>query len=179
MPNPKFTFTGAGEKDMTRVLLTAYRRAYTQSVEYLFSKVFEYAPIGKTKSGTVNLRNALKWDFDWEKNEAYIGVPLGSEMEKIAFYTEMGTGERGAAGWSVWFDEKKPQFTIPIVPIKAKAMHFVNTRGQDVFMKKSKGQAPQAWMRRAFYDHRNDIDRIWKKEFSDTNIRNLLKMESI
>ena len=93
------TFEGVSEKNMTKVFTLAYRRAFTKSVEYLFSKVFEYAPVGKTKSGVVNLRNALKWDFDWKKNEGFIGVPKGSEMEKIAFYTEMGTGERGLRGW--------------------------------------------------------------------------------
>ena len=173
------TFEGVSEKNMTKVFTLAYRRAFTKSVEYLFSKVFEYAPVGKTKSGVVNLRIALKWDFDWKKNEGFIGVPKGSEMEKIAFYTEIGTGERGLRGWQVWFDEKKPQFTVPIVPLKAKAMHFVNERGEDVFLKKSKGQRPQAWMRRAFYDHRNDVTTIWKKEFSDSNMKKLLKLEKI
>ena len=58
-------------------------------------------------------------------------------------------------------------------------MHFVNERGEDVFLKKSKGQRPQAWMRRAFYDHRNDVTTIWKKEFSDSNMKKLLKLEKI
>ena len=173
---PGITVKGAYNKSMTEVFMRAYRTAFTKSTEYLFSKVFEYAPVGKTKSGLVNLRNALQWDFDWEKNEAYIGVPKGSEMEMIAFYTEMGTGERGQKGWTQFFDEKKPIFTVPILPIKAKALHFVNANGQDVFMKTSKGQKPQSWMRKSFYDNQRNVTKIWKKEFSDRNMRELIKM---
>jgi len=179
MPDTKIEFTGKGDLNIRRAFMLAYKRAFTKSTEYLFSKVFEYAPIGKTSRGSVNLRNALKWDFDWKTNEAFIGVPKGSEMEDIAFYTEMGTGERGQKGWRVWFDEKKPQFTVPIVPIKAKALHFVTESGKDIFMKTSKGQAPQSWMRRAFYDHQKDVEKIWKKEFSDSNIKALMHIEKI
>ena len=173
------TVKGFMEKNMSDVFMRAYRTAFTKSTEYLFTKVFEAAPVGKTKSGMVNLRNALKWDFDWEKMEAFIGVPKGGEMEDIAFYTEMGTGERGQKGWTQWFDEKKPQFTVPIVPIKAKALHFVNAAGQDVFMKQSKGQPPQSWMRKTFYDEQRIVERIWIKEFSDTNIKRMLKLEKV
>jgi len=83
----KFSFEGKGEKHITRVFRMACIISFTKSTEYLFSKVFEYAPVGKTKSGLVNLRNALKWDFDWDKMEGHIGVPKDSEMEAIAFYT--------------------------------------------------------------------------------------------
>lgn len=171
--------TGKADNHMELVFLKAYKTAFVRSVEFLFTKVFENAPVSKTKSGTVNLRNALKWDFDFENNTAHIGVPKGSEMEMVAFYTEMGTGERGQKGWTQFFDEKKPQFTIPIVPINAKALHFVNERGEDVFMKESKGQPPQSWMRRAFYDNQYNIEKIWKREFSDSNIKALLKQETI
>lgn len=175
----KITFEGVSEKHMARVFSVAYRRAFTKTTEHLFSKVFEYAPVGKTKSGLVNLRNALEWDFDWRANSAFIGIPKGSEMEDVAFYTEMGTGQRGSEGWQVFFDEKKPNFTIPILPIKAKALHFVNEKGEDVFMKQSKGQRPQSWMRRAFYDHKKDVTKIWTKEFSDKNMRELIHMTKI
>ena len=179
MVKADISFKGIADLNIRNTFFTAYRNAFTKSVEYLFAKVFENAPVGKTKTGAVNLRNALKWDFDWEKNEAFIGVPVGSEMEMIAFYTEMGTGERGKKGWKVWFDEKMPEFTIPIVPIKAKAMHFVGNTGQDIFMKKSKGQRPQSWMRKTFYDERKNVETIWKKEFSDSNFKRILKMTKI
>ncbi len=107
---------GESDRNMQLVFMTAYKRAFTKSVEYVFAKCFEYAPVGKTRKGAVNLRNAITYDFDWAKNEAFIGLPKGSEMEKVAFYTEMGTGERGAKGWTQFFEEKKPIFTIPISP---------------------------------------------------------------
>jgi len=179
MTEDTFSFTGKANIDMKRVFLTAYKNAFTKSVEMLYAETFKNAPVGKTKSGTVNLRNALFWDFDLSRGEGFVGIPKGSEMEKVAFYTEMGTGERGAHGWRVWFEEKRPEFTIPIVPINKKAMHFKNTRGQDVFMKSSKGQLPQSWMRRAFYDNKNKVTKIWKKEFSKNNIEKLFKMVEI
>lgn len=169
---------GKGEKDMTRVFMQAYRTALTKSVEYIFAKCYEYAPVGKHTKGAVNLRNALKWDFDWSEGAGYIGLPKGSEMELIAFAVEMGTGIRGKSNWKQYFEEKKPQFTVPIVPTTAKVMHWVDPdTGADHFLRVSKGQKPQAFMRRAFYDSQDDVKMIWEKEFSDANIASMLKMK--
>jgi hypothetical protein len=179
MVKKTISFEGKMEKSMANVFLKSYRIAFKKSVEYLFSKVFENAPVRKTKSGGVNLRNALHWDFSRDNNSAFIGIPRGSEMEKVAFYTEMGTGERGNKGWTQWFNEKKPLFTVPIVPVKAKALHFVNEKGEDVFMKQSKGQAPQSWMRKTFYDEQRNVEKIWKYEFSSKKIKERLNLRKI
>jgi len=172
-------YTGKADLEMVKVFGLAYKKAYVKSVEYMFAKCFEYAPVRKTRKGAVNLRKAIMYDFDWSNNEAFIGLPRGSEMEKIAFYTEMGTGERGSSGWTQFFEEIKPVFTIPIVPLKAKAMHFVTESGEHVFLKKSKGQKPQSFMRRAFKDSEIPVQKIWDMEFSDPKIRELLKFKSI
>jgi len=177
MVEKPISFEGKKEKDLTRVFLQAYKNAFTKSTEHLFSKCFSYAPVGKTKQGAVNLRNALTYDFDMEKGEGCIGLPAGSPLEKIATYVEMGTGERGSSGWTQFFEEQKPSFTIPIVPLKAKTMYWVNEAGQGVFMKTSKGQRPQAFMRRAFRDGKRDVESIWENEFSEKNIKKLLKMK--
>lgn len=175
----KAELNGEADFHMEKVFTTAYKNAFTKSVEYMFSLVFEYAPIGKSSRGAVNLRNALAWDFDWTNMEAFIGVPKGSEVEKIAFYTEFGTGERGLKGWQQFFEESKPKFTVPIVPLKAKAMHYVDDRGNDIYMKKSKGQPPQSWARKAFTDAKPKVKIIWETEFSDKNIQGLLKKQKI
>lgn len=172
-------FTGKYEPSSQRVFLEAYKRAFTKSVEYIFGKCYENAPVGKTAKGAVNLRNALLWEIYLEDGEAYIGLPKGSELEKIAFYTELGTGIRGSQGWERYYQEKRPNFTIPIVPIKAKAMHFVNAKGQDIFMKSSKGQPPQAYMRRAFRDSELLVKKIWENEFSGNNIESRLKKVNV
>ena len=179
MISPHFEITGVTEKHMSKVFWLAYKNAFTKSTEFLFGKCFDNAPVGRTRKGGVNLRNALQFDYDWDRMEAFIGLPANSELEKEAFYTEYGTGERGQAGWTQFFDESMPNFTIPIVPLKAKAMHFVDENGKDVFLKKSRGQNPQAWMRRAFSDNKENVEKIWKIEFSDSKIRKLLHPEKI
>jgi hypothetical protein len=172
-------FTGEYEESTERVFTEAYRRALTKSIEYIFSKCFEYAPVGKTAKGAVNLRNALMYEVYADRGEGYIGLPKDSELENIGFWTEIGTGERGSQGWQMFYQEKKPHFTIPIRPLRAKAMHFVNEKGEDIFMKTSKGQRPQAYMRRGFKDSELIVKKIWENEFSGTNIEKLLKMKKV
>jgi hypothetical protein len=87
------------------------------------------------------------------------------------------TGQRGNIEWKVYYKEKKPQFTIPIVPLRAKAMHYINESGKNVFLKNSMGQSPQAWMRRAFKDNQKYVGQIWKNEFKD--IEDYLKIKDI
>lgn len=103
------------------------------------------------------------------------------------------TGERGYKEWRQWFEEKKPNYTIPIVPLKAKAMHFTvieliktdTKKGykysptKHVFLKQSKGQSPQAWMRRAFYDSKPYMNKIWKKEFSNGKMGTIIKIKNV
>jgi len=86
----KIEFSGEYEDSTEEVFFKAYKRAFTRSVEYIFAKCFENAPVGRTKQGPVNLRNALQYEVFLEDGEAYIGLPRGSELGKIAFYTEMG-----------------------------------------------------------------------------------------
>lgn len=81
---------GKAELNMEKAFMKAYKNAMVKSVEYTFAKCYEYAPVAKSRKGTVNLRNALKYDFDWEKMEGCIGLPAGSDCEKRAFYTEYG-----------------------------------------------------------------------------------------
>jgi hypothetical protein len=170
--------SGKGDLEMDKVFVQAYKNSFIKSTEYVFGKCFEYAPIAKSSKGAVNLRNALAWDFDYVNFEGFIGIPLGSEVEKIAFYTEFGTGFRGEIGWKVYYDEKMPNFEIPILPKKTKAMHFVTDEGKDVFFKEGLGQSPQAWMRRAFKDSEKAVNQIWKKEFSNTAITELLNLKN-
>lgn len=179
MVERSITTEGEIEKNITNVFLQAYKNAFIKSTEHLFSKCFSYAPVGKTKKGAVNLRNALMYDFDIENGEGYIGLPMGSPLEKIATYCEMGSGERGAQGWTQFFQEQQPTFTIPIVPVKAKVMYWVNEAGQGVYMKTSKGQSPQSFMRRAFRDGKKEVESIWRNEFSENNIKKLLKKSKI
>jgi len=89
------------------------------------------------------------------------------------------TGERGANGWTQFYHEKRPNFTVPIVPINAKAMHFLNEKGEDVFLKKSKGQKPQSYMRRAFKDSELPVKKIWEQEFGDTQIKQHLSKKKV
>lgn len=172
-------FTGTYVKKTQDVFYGSYKRAMTKTVEFIYGKCFELAPVGKTRKGAVNLRNALIWEVDLPEGAGYIGLPKGSQLEKIGFYTEMGVGERGLTGWQQFYNEKKPNFTVPIVPLKAKAMHFINEKGDDVFLKTSKGQKPQSWMRRGFKKSEPLIDKIWKKEFSSENVLKHSKKEKV
>jgi hypothetical protein len=173
----EYELTGKGDFNLAKSFQKAFNNAFIKSTEFMFSKCFENAPIAKTRKGPVNLRNALTWDYDPKLMEAIIGIPKGSEAEKVAFYTEFGVGQRGNVTWKVYFNEKKPKFTIPIIPIHAKAMHFVNESGKDVFLRNSMGQNGQAWMRRAFKDNKQKVGQIWKNEFK--NIEDYLKMTDI
>jgi hypothetical protein len=173
----EYSLTGKGDFNLAQAFQKSFNSAFIKSTEFLFAKCFENAPIAKTRKGPINLRNALTWDYDAKNMTAIIGIPKGSEAEKVAFYTEFGTGQRGNVTWKVYFNEKKPHYTIPIVPLKAKAMHFINESGKDIFLHNSMGQKSQAWMRRAFKDNRKAVGQIWKNEFKD--IEENLKMKDV
>ena len=175
--NIKYSLSGKVDFNLAQSVQGAFSRAFQKSTEFLFAKCFENAPVAKSAKGIVNLRNALRWEYDAKNMEAIIGVPKGSEAEKVAFWTEFGTGQRGNVQWKVFFNEQKPHFTIPIVPLKSKALHFVDEMGKDVYIKNSMGQNAQAWMRRAFKDNKNNVGKIWKNEFK--TIKNHLNMTKI
>ena len=173
----KYSITGKADFNLAESVQESFNRAFKKSTEYVFAKCFENAPVAKSAKGIVNLRNALRWEYDAKTMEAMIGIPKGSEAEKVAFWTEFGTSQRGNVQWKVYFNEKKPHFTIPIVPLKSKALHFIDESGKDVFIKNSMGQSPQAWMRRSFKDSKNNVAKIWKNEFK--NIKNHLTMKKL
>lgn len=73
---------------------------------------------------------------------------------KQSLFVEYGTGFRGDQGFKTFFNEKKPQYTIPIKPVNAKALHW-EKNGEQVFVKSTKGLAPIAPLRRAAFAFMN------------------------
>ncbi len=173
------TFKGEGELNIHKVFVKAFDRAFTKAVEYVYNECYDNCPIAKTRKGAVNIRSSLRWEVDLKNHDGYVGIPIGSDLEKPALYVEFGTGERGSEGWEQYFDEKRPTFTIPIVPKKFKAMHYVTESGKDVYMKRFKGHPPQAFMRRSIKNSKRGIEYIFKQEFSENNIRKLMNKKEL
>lgn len=149
------------EKDLQKALIDPFKRAFTRSTEHLFSVAAEEAP------GTL-LRTGMHFETDFKPGlnaVGFIGFPEGSEVEKIAAYTDMGTGQRGSNSFQSYFGESKPLFTIPILPLKSKALHWFTPEGEEVFARSSKGQKSNPWFRKSIKDHLVDIQKIWASEF--------------
>jgi very-short-patch-repair endonuclease len=85
-----YELTGKADFNLSEAFQKAFKNAFVTSTEFLFARCFENAPIAKTRKGAVNLRNALTWEYNPKRMEAIIGIPKGSECEKVAFYTEFG-----------------------------------------------------------------------------------------
>jgi len=148
-------------KEIQKICAKPFHDASVQSVEFLFAKVFERVP-------GVNLRKQLHWDMDFKDDflaSGYVGFPDGSESDKIAIWTEFGTGKRGAMSFKQFFDESMPVFTIPIVPLRKKALHWMSDSGEDIFAKQTKGQSGQAWFRGGVSDNLTGVERIWETHF--------------
>ena len=147
-------------KAMIKVLEKPIERAFIKTVEYLFAKIYEASP-------SINSRAMIRFDhkkvgtLSWE---GFIGWPEGSEVQLIANYTEFGTGERGSRTFKQFYGETKPVFTIPIVPLKKKTMHWKSKMGIDIFAKSTKGQPAQAWIRKAIKEAEPYIEKIWLYE---------------
>ena len=150
------------EKDILEYFGKKIKNAFTKSVEYMFGVMYKNAPGVLIRVG---LRYEAEVDSKGVTAFGFIGFPVKSEVETIAKWTEFGTGERGFKSFVRYFDEEKPKYTIPIRPLRAKALHWVS-KGEDVFAKTTKGQRGQAWMRLSVKNSLPDIDRIWEKEFS-------------
>lgn len=80
-------------------------------------------------------------------------------------YVEWGTGMRGRDKYKQYFDEDKPTFTVPIVPKNKKALHWKDKSGKDVFAKSTKGMSPIAPLRRAVFENKSEMTRVFKESF--------------
>ena len=69
-------------------------------------------------------------------------IEFGTDVS-YAFFIEYGTGLYGPKG-------KK------IVPIRAKALHFVTSDGVEVFARSVKGMRPRPYMRPAFHEKKDE-----------------------
>ena len=143
----------------------AYRTSFIKTIELIYSKIYEYAPTGRRTRGALSIRQILSYDFDFNNKTAWVGIPDDSPLADISDYLEYGTGERGSLNFKSFIGEGKPEYTIPIVPIKAKALHFIDDEGNDVFFTKGKWQTPQPFVRRALAECIPIIPEIWRKEF--------------
>ncbi len=148
-------------KEVEKKIAPIFKRATQKSIEYLFGKVFVKVP-------GIKLRTALQFDLKIKPGleaEGFIGFPEGSSLEKIGFWTEFGTGERGERSWKQFFDEPKPIFTIPIIAVNSTVLHW-EVGGKDIFAKTTKGQKGQKWFRQTVKDELPNIEKIWRSEFS-------------
>ncbi|NCD07006.1 MAG: hypothetical protein EOL97_12885 [Spirochaetia bacterium] len=120
-----------------------YRNAIEKSVNHIHKTIKNNYPGTTTK-------NALKVEINHDIGEARIGWDVGSKAEMIGTILETGSGERGKYGgryvlsgqsagpYKPKFGGKNPDYTVPIVPTRAKAMHFKGVKG-DIYMKSFKG----------------------------------------
>jgi len=83
-------------------------------------------------------------------------VSVGTNVPHAPF-VEWGTGLRGSTNFKQYFNEKKPQYTIPIVPKNKKALHWKSSSGKNVFAKSTKGMKPTAPLRRGLFETKNDV----------------------
>lgn len=166
--------------NIQEVILEAYTRAFTKTIELVYSRAVEFAPVGKGKTGPVLLRNAIRYEVDPKKGIGFVGFPDGSESDRIALWVELGTGERGSSKFTPIIEGTiKPQFTIPIVPLHADALHWVTPEGKHIFAKQTRGQSPQPFLRRAYVESKREIEAIWKNEFSSTRLQPRMKFKNL
>lgn len=150
------------QTDLVKYLFKPFKNSFTKSTEFLFSEIAANAP------GT--LRPALQFESEIKEDLSavgFIGYPKGSKLDKIANYTDMGTGQRGSESFRSFFGETKPIFTIPIKPLRAKVLHWKSSDNSNIFAKTTKGQKGQAWFRKSIFDNLTNIKTIWEKEFRE------------
>ena len=175
-----YEFTGK-HADIKVAFKKGFEKAFTKSIEYIYARVFENCPVGKSMKGGTSLRTGLLYDVNIISDTeiiGYVGYRAGSENDRIAMFTEFGTGERGSLSFQKYFEEKKPNYTIPIIPLNAKALHWEDETGHH-FAKSSKGQIGQAWMRRSIQDSKNAVESIWKQEFGSSRMVKNFKWEIV
>ena len=113
---------------------------------------------------TGELANSISHEVDLGRSAVIVG-----SNAPHALYNEFGTGFRGAAAYRQYFDEEKPEFTIPIViePKTKKALHWVGKDGKHHFAKRveSLGRKPVAFLRRSLFEGQGDIKESVKEVF--------------
>ena len=124
--------------------IMSHKKAVKKGVTHIYNNV------KRNIGGSGKIANALQLDYQYEKGYAWIGFPSGSHEELVGSVLQYGSGAMGETYYKPTnFGEKKPQYTNPILPIKGKAMMYVNKNGQKVFMKSFKGHKPKYIMTEA------------------------------
>lgn len=117
--------------------------------------------LARETSGTGQLANSLKISIDPMEGS----VTVGSDSA-VALFTEYGTGIRGSEGFQKYFDETKPEFTIPIKPKNKKALRWMQG-GNTVFAKSTKGMKPIAAFRRGLFNSKPDVIKAIQENLSE------------
>lgn len=125
--------------EMTKKFEWAYKKSIEVSVKHILKNIKNEMP---ANSGTT--RDALKSDIDYKKGEARIGWEKGSKDELVGSVLQFGSGAKGKEKYQTSkFGEQKPNYTVPIVPTRSKAMKFIGREGNWVSMKTFEGHAPR------------------------------------
>ena len=113
-------------------------------------------------------KGELMGSITHEVDDNRSSVIVGSDAPH-ALYNEFGTGFRGATAYKQYFDEERPNFTIPIIirPKTKKALRWKGKDGKLHFAKivSSPGRKPVAMLRRALFQGQGDIKESVKEVF--------------
>lgn len=125
--------------EMTKKFEWAYKKSIEASVKHITRTIKNEMPSASGKTKT-----ALDYDIDYDKGEARIGWKSGTRDELVGSVLQYGSGQRGRNEYQTSrFGEQKPNYTVPIVPIRAKVMSFIGRDGKRKYMKSFIGHPPK------------------------------------
>lgn len=124
---------------ITKKFEESYIKAIEESVAHIVKNIKNEIP-----SVTGNTQNKLKSNIFWDKGYAIIGWDSGSKEELVGSVLQYGSGYRGKSEYQTSrFGEPAQDYTIPIVPVRAKAMSFIDKNGTRRYMKSFIGHPPR------------------------------------
>lgn len=133
---------------ITKKFEYAHKKSIEYGIKHITKTIKNHIP---TNSG--NTKESLNYSIDYEKGEARIGWKQNSKEELVGSVLQYGSGQRGKTQYQTSrFGETKPDYTVPIVPTRAKAMTFMGNDGQRKFMKEFKGHPPKYILTRGLVD---------------------------
>ena len=184
-------------KSAKKIMEQTANKILEDATEWLWARAVELSPMGtvgdnpyavsresKKTSAVGNIANALAYEIDYINMKGIVGLPIGSELEKISWYNEYGTGFRGSQFFVSFNGEIKPEFTIPIVPKTKSVLAWVSSgirpttpegwnqarrEGRAVFARSTKGLSPHPFLRPSLFELKTVyLEKIAKKVIKES-----------
>lgn len=139
--------------------------ALTKATQFVYQKLIDAIPSEIGSFGKDFITYRIDYD-EWSSEIIILDYDdSGEGFQNVLYWKDMGTGLKGSQSWEQILGFEKPEYTIPIIPVRKKVMTWINEKGERVYATKTLGQAGNAWIRKTYEECLPMVESIFEAEF--------------